>query len=930
MTSKGKNTDTKRDSSLATASKKESSLAATASKKDSSLAATVSKKESSLAATASKKDSSLASASKKDNTLANIASKKESSQVDSSGGNIGGGPPPGGSSGPQAGTPAPGTAPNNAPEKLTNNNAPGSNAPGQPDHLNSRSANNTVMKSGPLFISSKGIGWTSWKKRWFILTRTSLVFFRSDPSAIPQRGSEVNLTLGGIDLNNSGSVEIKAEKKLLTVLFPDGRDGRAFTLKAPHVSSENNKQQPGKSVVVGRPILLALEEVDGTPSFLEKALKFIEEHGVKVEGILRQAADVDDVEHRIREYEKGNTEFLPGEDAHVIGDCVKYVIRELPSSPVPLSCCRALLDACKTDRSNRLNAMRTAICETFPEPNRRLLQRILSMMQVVASHKAVNRMSTSAVAACMAPLLLRPLLAGDCEIENDFDVGGDGSMQLLQAAAAANHAQAICITLLEEYNNIFMRNYLVFLLSFIDWHALQEGSEAYTDDDLENGSAVSYSESGDSIDNELDDDKGSDKLSSGSKSNEVGDDAKAKQKALNSNQTMEPQQKVETTENVVNQRKISLAPQSNQAAEKSKDGHTERSSNDKKTSNNPADVLKSTTMSNELGSARRRNTVWGRTSARKNLSMESIDFTVDDEDEIEALEAAKCELQSRIAEEVKGNAALQENLDNRRKELLQRRLALENEVVRLEEQLQKEKDKRKSILDMSDEKTKEFFEELSQAEVDVISLKLRVDNLAAKLTQQIGDLDNQTQPPENQKVILDIASAALLLTGKSTSKDTGLDGEERGNDKKNSSNKPPRSTTEQVGPKLTNSSSKGKNTPPSALMKLTNRLNFIKERRSQLAILQQMDKGSSNSSEEKAKLEIVHPGESGEGQGQPAVKYSERFKNSPSLAGITIVEDDKRPENQNPHILERGRSEGNLSYNPEDVGLGAPNPKTTR
>ncbi|KAM7274524.1 hypothetical protein ACFE04_016390 [Oxalis oulophora] len=45
------------------------------------------------------------------------------------------------------------------------------------------------------------------------------------------------------------------------------------------------------------------------------------------------------------------------------------------------------------------------------------------MMQVVASHKAVNRMSTSAVAACMAPLLLRPLLVGDCEIENDFDVG---------------------------------------------------------------------------------------------------------------------------------------------------------------------------------------------------------------------------------------------------------------------------------------------------------------------------------------------------------------------------------------------------------------------------------------------------------------------------------------------------------------------------
>jgi hypothetical protein len=26
-----------------------------------------------------------------------------------------------------------------------------------------------------------GIGWTTWKKRWFILTRASLVFFRTDP-----------------------------------------------------------------------------------------------------------------------------------------------------------------------------------------------------------------------------------------------------------------------------------------------------------------------------------------------------------------------------------------------------------------------------------------------------------------------------------------------------------------------------------------------------------------------------------------------------------------------------------------------------------------------------------------------------------------------------------------------------------------------------
>ncbi|PKI40417.1 hypothetical protein CRG98_039194 [Punica granatum] len=288
--------------------------------------------------------------------------------------------------------------------------------PGPPDHQASSRAGNKVFKSGPLFLSSKGIGWTSWKKRWFILTGTSLVFFRSDPSAIPQKGSEVNLTLGGIDLNNSGSVVVKADKKLLTVAFADGRDGRAFTLKAETLedlyewktalenalaqapsatlvmgqngifrndqaapvdgSTEQLKdKQPMKSMVIGRPILLALEEVDGTPSFLEKALRFMEEYGIKVEGILRQAADVDDVENRVREYEQGKTEFSPEEDPHVVADCIKYILREMPSSPVPASCCNALLEACRVDREHRVNAMRTAICETFPEPNRCLLQR---------------------------------------------------------------------------------------------------------------------------------------------------------------------------------------------------------------------------------------------------------------------------------------------------------------------------------------------------------------------------------------------------------------------------------------------------------------------------------------------------------------------------------------------------------------------------
>jgi hypothetical protein len=39
------------------------------------------------------------------------------------------------------------------------------------------------------------------------------------------------------------------------------------------------EKRPIKSLVTGRPILLALEDIDGSPSFLEKALRFLEKHG---------------------------------------------------------------------------------------------------------------------------------------------------------------------------------------------------------------------------------------------------------------------------------------------------------------------------------------------------------------------------------------------------------------------------------------------------------------------------------------------------------------------------------------------------------------------------------------------------------------------------------------------------------------------------
>ncbi|KAL9250033.1 Rho GTPase-activating protein 7-like protein [Drosera capensis] len=692
-----------------------------------------------------------------------------------------------------------------------------------------------VFKSGPLFISSKGkeinfmaysgIGWKSWKKRWFILTRTSLVFFKNDPSSLSQRGGEVNITLGGIDLNNSGSVVIREDKKLLTVLFPDGRAGRAFTLKVLLCQAEtaedlyewktaleqalaqapsaalvmghnglfrNDTQDdidgsfhqwrdkcPVKSLVVGRPILLALEDIDGGPSFLEKALRFLETSGTKVEGILRQSADVEEVERRVQEYEQGKNEFGSDEDVHVVGDCVKHVLRELPSSPVPASCCTTLLEAHKIDRKEaRVNGMRSAIMEAFPEPNRRLLQRVLKMMHTIARHSSENRMTPSAVAACMAPLLLRPLLAGECELDDDFEMNGDNSAQLLAAANAANNAHAIITTLLEEYDSIFDDDNLQRCSISADSRIENSGS----DDSSENDNLLVKNNGYHDAKNEADIDDHHERVLSGKlsetsgyadgdlydyKTQVIGGDESDGSSGANQVQVAKPKspttpQSFRDSHAGSNDQpkfiKLGESPTnlSDSPAEPSDESYRSMREILSTTDPGPPLLTNGPESSAERPIAKiaastliKRSTLSGRSVARRTPSMESVDFSGEEELAIQRLEMAKNDLRHRIAKEARGNAILQASLERRKQALHERRLALEQDVQRLQEQLQAERDLRAALevgLSMStgqlsnsrgmDSKTRAELEEIALAEADVARLKQRVAELHHQLNQQ--------------------------------------------------------------------------------------------------------------------------------------------------------------------------------------------------
>ncbi|KAK6130668.1 hypothetical protein DH2020_035570 [Rehmannia glutinosa] len=117
--------------------------------------------------------------------------------------------------------------------------------------------------------------------------------------------------------------------------------------------------------------------------------------------------------------------------------------------------------------------------------------------------------------------------------------------------------------------------------------------------------------------------------------------------------------------------------------------------------------------------------------------------------EIQKLEGIKTDLQTRISNEAMANSLLQDSLEKRKHDLHERRLALEKDVARLKEQLQKEMDLRKaleaglrksqlpvSVSSLVDQKTRAELEEIAQAETDVTNLKKNAEDLEFQLNQQ--------------------------------------------------------------------------------------------------------------------------------------------------------------------------------------------------
>jgi len=368
---------------------------------------------------------------------------------------------------------------------------------------------------------------------------------------------------------------------------------------------------------------------------------------------------------------------------------------------------------------------------------------------------------------------LRPLLAGECEMDEVFDMDGDDSAQLLAAANAANSAQGIVATLLEEYESIFDDERFVGSSPSPESQIEDSGSEVSTDDVNMDAKGNGFHDAENDVDQEMDDDNGAERILSGKLSESSGyagsdlydykvhadSDAEhsVDDKALEEKTDFSKYPKIHSSEN--GSADMERSPSEKNPSNPTSGHETPLSMGEILSSLDPGISLPShgseysaDRHSNKTNGSHphvKRSNFWGRNSARKSQHQESVDSSGEEELAIQRLEIAKSDLQNRIAKEARGNAILQASLERRKQALHERRLALEQDVSRLQEQLQAERDLRSALevgLSMSsgqfsspramDSKTRAELEEIALAEADVARLKQKVAELHLQLNQQ--------------------------------------------------------------------------------------------------------------------------------------------------------------------------------------------------
>ncbi len=151
------------------------------------------------------------------------------------------------------------------------------------------------------------------------------------------------------------------------------------------------------------------------PRILHECIEYLRDGDrMSTEGIFRVPGATSTVNEMKGEYNTGKSgvlESVPGVDVHDVGTLLKLYLRELPDPVFPSRCYDAILAPIRIDRDAEQPETATGLVDAVKNMHERHRDSIIYLMAFLAEVAALqdqNKMTTTNLARCFAPTVLKP------------------------------------------------------------------------------------------------------------------------------------------------------------------------------------------------------------------------------------------------------------------------------------------------------------------------------------------------------------------------------------------------------------------------------------------------------------------------------------------------------------------------------------------
>eukprot|EP00004_Rigifila_ramosa_P019961 TRINITY_DN5151_c0_g1_i1.p1 TRINITY_DN5151_c0_g1~~TRINITY_DN5151_c0_g1_i1.p1 ORF type:complete len:807 (+),score=217.63 TRINITY_DN5151_c0_g1_i1:35-2422(+) len=160
--------------------------------------------------------------------------------------------------------------------------------------------------------------------------------------------------------------------------------------------------------VFGVPLDILCQQTE-IPAIFSRCVAFIQEKGMKNEGIFRLSGDKSEIQKLKTAFDSGQDFSIESitQDPNAVAGCLKMWLRELPEPLFPFSVYSPLLDTQELPPQEKLAGV-SAIIKELPHSHLVCLSALLSFLSNVASFAAHNKMTSANLSIVFGPNILRP------------------------------------------------------------------------------------------------------------------------------------------------------------------------------------------------------------------------------------------------------------------------------------------------------------------------------------------------------------------------------------------------------------------------------------------------------------------------------------------------------------------------------------------